>query len=157
MASQTKKEKITKSTGNVFRDLGFDNADEMLAKADLVIEIARAMRQKKMTQASLAKFLATDQPAVSKLLRGRTAGYTTDRLMKILNKLGQDVEIKVRKTAKSREFGRVLVLSSAALAAKPAVRKPAAKKVASRKAAAKKSRLRKKKSTRTNRRKLVPA
>jgi len=89
-------ETITESCGNVFADLGFENPEEELAKAKLVVALSEVIAQTGFTQAKVAGVLGVDQPTVSKLLRGRTSGFTSDRLMRLLNLLGQDVDISVR-------------------------------------------------------------
>jgi predicted XRE-type DNA-binding protein len=86
----------TRSSGNVFADLGFENPEEELAKAKLVSALSDVIEQTGLTQARVAALLGIDQPTVSKLLRGRTEGFTSDRLMRLLNLLGQDVDISVR-------------------------------------------------------------
>ncbi len=88
--------KVTRSSGNVFEGLGFDNPEEELAKAKLVSAISAVIKDLKLTQAQVAATLGVDQPAVSKLLRGRTGGFTSDRLIRLLNLLGQDVDISIR-------------------------------------------------------------
>ncbi len=87
-------------SGNVFRDLGLPNPDRLLAKALLVQQIRDLIDQRKLTQAKAASLLGLDQPKISALLRGRTDGYSLDRLFKCLNVLGQDVDIIVRPTLK---------------------------------------------------------
>jgi predicted XRE-type DNA-binding protein len=86
----------TRSSGNVFADLGFENPEEELAKAKLVSALSDVIEQTGLTQARVAALLGIDQPTVSKLLRGRAEGFTSDRLMRLLNLLGQDVDISVR-------------------------------------------------------------
>ena len=87
---------VTRSSGNVFADLGFANPEEELAKAKLVNALAAVIEEKGLTQARVADLLGVDQPTVSKLLRGRTGGFTSDRLMRLLNLLGLDVDISIR-------------------------------------------------------------
>lgn len=86
---------MTEGIGNVFADLGFENPEEELAKSRLVQAISEVIHAKKLTQAKVAAAIGLDQPQVSKLQRGRTGGYSTDRLIRILNQLGQDVEKSV--------------------------------------------------------------
>jgi predicted XRE-type DNA-binding protein len=88
--------KVTRSSGNVFADLGYTNAEEMLQKSKLVIAISEVMKVKGLNQTKAAEIVGVDQPTLSKLLRGRTRGSTLDRLLGILVLLGQDVEISVR-------------------------------------------------------------
>ena len=94
------KSQVFLGSGNVFRDLGLPNPDLLLAKALLVQQIRDLIDQRKLPQAKAASLLGLDQPKVSALVRGRTDGYSLDRLFKCLNSLGQDVEITVRTAAK---------------------------------------------------------
>ena len=87
-------------SGNVFHDLGLPNPDLLLAKATLVQQIRDLIDERTLTQVKAAALLGLDQPKISALARGRTDGYSIDRLFKFLNLLGQDVEITVRPTAK---------------------------------------------------------
>lgn len=91
------------STGNVYADLGFADAGEMLAKARIVAEIGRIIQARKLTQVQAAELLGIDQPKVSALLRGRFKGYSQERLVGFLTKLGMDVEIVVRPRTKKRQ------------------------------------------------------
>jgi predicted XRE-type DNA-binding protein len=88
--------KITKSSGNVFQDLGVPNAEEHLLKADFAILINRIIKDKKLSQESAAKILRVDQPKVSNLSRGQLAGFSIERLIRFLILLNQDIEINVR-------------------------------------------------------------
>jgi predicted XRE-type DNA-binding protein len=86
---------ITYGTTNVFADLGYPDAEEHFAKAQLVHAITKAIKARNMTQAEAATLMGLDQPKVSKLLRGHFRGYSSDRLLHILNLLGQDVIITI--------------------------------------------------------------
>jgi len=83
-------------SGNVFADLGLPDADEMLVKADLAHRIGRLVEENKLTQAQAAARLGIDQPKISALLHGRLKDFSTDRLIRFLNALDQDVEIVVK-------------------------------------------------------------
>ncbi len=58
------------SSGNIFADLGLPNADDLLLKAQIVSEIFRLMKLKKLTQAEAATLTGVAQPDLSNLLRG---------------------------------------------------------------------------------------
>ena len=88
--------KITRSSGNVFKDLGYSNADEHLLKANFAILINRIIKEKNMTQVDAAKMLDIDQPKVSKLSRGQLTGFSVERLLRFLILLNQDMEINVK-------------------------------------------------------------
>ncbi|MCI0379188.1 MAG: helix-turn-helix domain-containing protein [Gemmataceae bacterium] len=88
------------SSGNVFADLGFPNAEELLAKAELVQRISNQIDERKLTQAQAAAVLGIDQPKVSALLRGKLDGFSTDRLFRFLNALGNEIEVVIRPFAR---------------------------------------------------------
>jgi predicted XRE-type DNA-binding protein len=94
--------KATQSSGNVFADLGLKNPEERLAKAELAVRIAAAIKARKLTQVAAAEVCAIDQPKISKLLRGDLYGFSTDQLLRFLTALGQDVEIIVRDRPRRR-------------------------------------------------------
>ena len=100
--------KITRSSGNVFADLGLPAPEERLAKAKLAAEVARVIAARGLTQRAAARLMGIDQPKVSHLLHGRLAGFSTDRLLTWLTALGRDVEIIVR-TPRRRRHGRLRV------------------------------------------------
>lgn len=100
-----------RGSGNVYADLGFADAPEMLAKARLVSQIARIIQSRRLTQVQAADLLGVDQPKVSALLRGQFRGYSQERLIGFLTRLGMDVDIVVRPKAKKRQqTGSVAVL-----------------------------------------------
>ena len=68
------------SGGNVFADLGFKDADEILAKAGLAVRITAAMKARKLTQLAAAGVLGIDRPKVSKPVRGDLYGFSSDHV-----------------------------------------------------------------------------
>jgi predicted XRE-type DNA-binding protein len=98
------------SSGNVFADLGFGHPEGEIAKAHLILQIVELVRARGLTQTDAARVLALPQPKVSLLLRGKMAGFSTGRLIRLLNRLDQDVEIVVRTKASPRRPGRVRVI-----------------------------------------------
>lgn len=81
---------------NVFADLNLPRADEALAKAEIAHKICTLIQKEKLNQIAAAHRLGIDQPKISALMRGRLAGFSTDRLFRFLNLLGQDVRIVIR-------------------------------------------------------------
>lgn len=98
--SRARSKKIERGGGNVFADLGFEDAEERLLKAKLATKIAQLIEEKGLTQAQAAERTALDQPKVSKLLRGQLSGFSADRLFAVLNRLGHSVEVRI--SAKER-------------------------------------------------------
>ena len=87
---------VTRSSGNVFADLGLHDAEKLKIKAGLVIEIRKAMRLQGLTQQEAAKRMGITQPKVSDMMRGDFSNLSERKLMDCLNRLGYDIEIKVR-------------------------------------------------------------
>lgn len=98
--------KITPSSGNVFADLGIDNPEEALAKAKLVFQINKLIKEQGLTQVMAAKKLEVDQPKISALARGRLEGFSIERLCKFLIFLGQDVNIVLKPHDKKKKIKR---------------------------------------------------
>ena len=90
--------KMTRSSGNVFRDVGFapGEAEHLLVRADLMIKVQKLIESKNLTQAALAKNLRISRPRVSDLLRGRIDLFTTDTLIDILARLGVRVRLVLK-------------------------------------------------------------
>jgi len=103
-----------KGSGNIFADLGLENADELLLKAEIVSEIARLMKQKKLTQAKAAMLTGTAQSDLSNLLRGKFRGFSIERLMLMLTAFGRDVDVVVRPAPRSRKQGGIRFKRAAA-------------------------------------------
>jgi predicted XRE-type DNA-binding protein len=90
---------ILSGSDNVFADLGLPNADKLKIKADLVIEIGKAMHRLGLTQQEAAKRMGVTQPKVSGMMRGDFSNISERKLMDCLNRLGYDIEIKLKPTA----------------------------------------------------------
>jgi predicted XRE-type DNA-binding protein len=102
--------RIEASSGNVFADLGFAEAEAHLAKAELARRIGEIIAERGLTQAEAADLLHVDQPKVSALLRGRLGGFSFERLMRFLTILGRDVQIVVKAKPGKRRSGEVIVV-----------------------------------------------
>ena len=104
--------RITKSSGNVFADLGLRNPEEHALKAELVRQIAAMLERDRLTQTEAARRLRVAQPDVSRMLRGHFRQFSVERLMRFLVALGQDVEIVVRPSPVARgKGGRLTVVA----------------------------------------------
>jgi predicted XRE-type DNA-binding protein len=103
---------VTPSSGNVFADLGFAEPEEELAKAKLASRIRQIIEDRRLTQAAAAALMDVDQPKVSALLNGRLANFSSERLMRLLTALGQDVDIVLRAKPRSRAAGRIRVVAA---------------------------------------------
>jgi len=86
-------------SGNVFADLGLRDSDKLKIKSGLVIEITKAVRKLGLTQDEAARRMGITQPKVSGMLRGDFSNLSERKLMDCLNRLGYDIEIKVKPAA----------------------------------------------------------
>ena len=89
--------KVTRSTGNVFSDLGFpeEEAEHLGVRADLLIQIQKALKARGLKQAAAAELLGVTQPRVSDLVRGRLDLFSVDSLIDMLARLGIRVRLVV--------------------------------------------------------------
>jgi predicted XRE-type DNA-binding protein len=87
--------KVTRSSGNVFRDLGFgpEEAQHLLVRSELMLKIEELLKGRGLTQAAAARIMGVSQPRVSDLLRGKIGLFSTDSLIDMLAKLGVPVRI----------------------------------------------------------------
>jgi predicted XRE-type DNA-binding protein len=100
-----------KSSGNVFADLGFSPAAmaDLSVKSRLIMTISDTMRERELTQEEAARLCGTDQPTLSKVLRGRMESITIDKLAAWLNALGRTVEIHVRPYDRKAKVGVLMM------------------------------------------------
>jgi predicted XRE-type DNA-binding protein len=85
-------------SGNVFKDFGYKNPEEVQAKSDLAFLIRTNIKKADLTQEMAAEIMGIDQPKVSKITRGKLSEFTLEWLMNCLVALGFDVEIKTKKS-----------------------------------------------------------
>ncbi len=91
---------VRRSSGNVYADLGLPDAERLKIKSGLVVEIRKAMRRLGLTQQEAAKRMGITQPKVSDMMRGDFSNLSERKLMDCLNRLGYDIEIKVKPASK---------------------------------------------------------
>ncbi|HEY4941616.1 MAG TPA: helix-turn-helix transcriptional regulator [Rhizomicrobium sp.] len=101
-----------RSSGDVFIDIGFTpaEAEELNAKSALISAINDTIRKRKLTQVEAAKICGTDQPTLSKIMRGRVESVTIDRLAGFLRALGRTVEIRIKPYDAKAKTGQLLTV-----------------------------------------------
>ncbi len=89
------KARVTRSSGNVFRDLGFgsEEAQHLLIRSELMLKIEKLLKARGLTQAEAARIMGVSQPRVSDLLRGKVALFSADSLIDMLGRLGITLRI----------------------------------------------------------------
>lgn len=107
--------KFEVGSGNIFADLGLPDAEELLLKSQIVVQLHRLIKARKLTQTAAAKRIGIGQPDLSNVLRGRFHGYSVDRLMRMLTAFDRDVEITVRpRRSKKGQWGKITFNARAA-------------------------------------------
>lgn len=86
---------IEKSTGNVYKDLGSEDSNEMLVKAQLASTIKELIESRGLTQMQAAETIALPQPKLSRLLNGRFRGVSVFKMMRAIVALGREVQIVI--------------------------------------------------------------
>ena len=89
--------RITPGSGNVFVDLGFDEAEAqvMALRAELMIRLSERLKAKGWTQAEAAKRLRVTQPRASKLTRGVWRDFSLDMLLTLAVRAGLHAELRL--------------------------------------------------------------
>jgi predicted XRE-type DNA-binding protein len=94
--------RIQRSSGNVFRDLGFsrEEAENLKIRTDLMIRLSKLIESRGLTQAEAARVFGVSQPRVSDLVRGKISRFSIDTLVAMLGHAGVRVQILVGRTSK---------------------------------------------------------
>jgi predicted XRE-type DNA-binding protein len=94
---KNEKLKITKSSGNVFVDLGFppEDAAILAMRSELMCRLEILIRDKQWTQAEAAQVLGISQSRVSDLIRGKFEKFSLDMLITLATRAGKKVELKM--------------------------------------------------------------
>lgn len=93
--------KLTKSTGSVFRDLGFspEESEHLRTRSRLMLSIRAIIQKRKLTQARAAVLFGVSQPRISDLVRGHIGEFSIDSLVNMLAHAKMTVEITVKSAA----------------------------------------------------------
>jgi len=101
---------IEVSSGNVYADIGVENADEMLVKAQLAASIQEILSNRNLTQTKAAEILGLPQPKLSRMLHGHFRGISEAKMMDCITRLGRDVQIVIGPEHQAGQTGRVAVV-----------------------------------------------
>ena len=93
------KAKRTRSSGNVFRDLGFSvaEAENLRIRSAIMNALIAQIEKKRLTQARAAKLLGVTQPRISDLTRGKIQLFSIDTLVNMLSASGLKVDLRFRR------------------------------------------------------------
>lgn len=99
------KDAFPQGTDNVLMDLGFDDAEELTAKAALAFKLNALIAQRGLSQTEAAAIMGMTQPKVSQVRRYKLRNISLERLMQALVALDQHVEIVVRPARRTVSAG----------------------------------------------------
>jgi predicted XRE-type DNA-binding protein len=83
------------SSGNIFADLGLEDADELFARAQIGFCVFKILKERKLKQRETAALLGIAQSDVSHLMNGHFSRFTTDKLLNFLKRLDRKVTIQI--------------------------------------------------------------
>jgi predicted XRE-type DNA-binding protein len=88
--------KISRSSANVFRDLGFtpEEAENLRIRSALMVVASQLIDERKLTQAKAAVLFGVTQPRVSDLVRGRIERFSVDGLIEMLGRAHIRIEMR---------------------------------------------------------------
>jgi predicted XRE-type DNA-binding protein len=94
--------KIRRSSGSVFRDLGFSNeeATNLKIRSHLMIRLSKVIETRGLTQAQAADLFGVTQPRISDLVRGKIDRFSIDTLIAMLGHAGVRVQIVLGRSTK---------------------------------------------------------
>ena len=87
---------LVRGSGNVFRDLGAPNADLEQARAILAAKIIGVLDKRKLTVRAAQKLTGVGAAEFPRIRNARLERFTIDRMITILGKLDQEVEVSVK-------------------------------------------------------------
>ena len=94
--------KVRRSTGYVFRDLGFskEEAENLKIRTNLMIRLSKLIETRRLTQAQAANLFEVTQPRISDLVRGKIDRFSIDTLVAMLGHAGIRVQVVVGRRSK---------------------------------------------------------
>lgn len=111
MNVENPKIEFEKSSGNIFADLGLEDAEELFTRAQIGFFVFKILEDKKLTQREIAKLLSIAQPDVSHLMNGHFSRFTTDKLLNFLKRLDQKVIVQISPREKDEPYQQVTFVS----------------------------------------------
>jgi predicted XRE-type DNA-binding protein len=91
-------------SGNIFADLGLEDASELYTRAQIGVHVFKILKDKKLKQREISGVLGIAQPDVSHLMNGHFSRFTTEKLLDFLKRLDQKVKIEVSRHQKGEPY-----------------------------------------------------
>jgi predicted XRE-type DNA-binding protein len=84
------------SSGNVFADLGLEDADELFTRGKIGIQVLRLLKQRDLKQREISQLLGIPQPEVSHLMKGEFQRFSEGKLLTFLKRLDTEITLHLR-------------------------------------------------------------
>lgn len=111
MNQKDEKIEFEESSGNIFADLGLEDADQLFMRSQIGFFIFKILEDKKLKQREIACVLGIAQPDVSHLMNGHFSRFTTDKLLDFLRRLDQKVTVQISHHHKGEPYQQVTFAS----------------------------------------------
>lgn len=99
------------SNGNIFADMGLDDADELLLRSQLGYSVRQILKNRNLVQREISDLLGIQQPEVSNLMQGKYHLFSEGRLLSFLNKLNQKVVIQISQHQEGEPLQQVAIVA----------------------------------------------
>jgi predicted XRE-type DNA-binding protein len=109
MMSDKDKNAIRRGSANIFADLGYVDADTHLLKAELVARVQDIVTDRKLSQTAVAELVGASQPDISRMLKGRYREISVERIIRMLTRLGCEVDIVVKPEGRQEAFAAIRI------------------------------------------------
>jgi len=100
--------KSMKSSGNIFADLGLEDAKEHRLRVKLAVRLLRQVESLRLTQTKAAEILGISQPELSRIKNAKLEHFSSDRLIRLLDRIGLDISFTIRDRV-TKEVETILV------------------------------------------------
>lgn len=88
---------IEEGSGNIFEDLGLPDADELMLRAQFMLQVIETIKGLRLKQRETAQLLGIDQSKVSQLMNLKLSRFSLETLIEFMTQLGYSVEIRIKK------------------------------------------------------------
>ncbi len=97
------------SSGNVFADLGLEDAEELFTRGKIGIQVIRLLKQRHLKQREISDLLGIPQPEVSHLMNGEFQRFSEGKLLTFLKRLDTEVTLHLRLRHGGNQTGETVV------------------------------------------------
>jgi predicted XRE-type DNA-binding protein len=89
---------VEHSSGNVFKDIGFDDdeAESLLVRGQLISALRDLIVSSGLSQRQIAKAIGVKQPRIAEIMSMKTQLFSSDLLMKLLSRFGKTVSVVIK-------------------------------------------------------------